>query len=184
MKQFTREYIVCPKCKETALDITEVSEARETWRQDDEGNLIPPETDGAMLGAILRVEAKCTDPECGHTWTVRGIKDVEQLPNWNQETTEDAETYEEGSAEDEEEIGTDEAEVAEAEDEEEIEIEEEVDEIEEDYEDEEEADVDTVDELDETEEEEVVEEVKPKKKPKPKKNKQSKKTRGKKQKAA
>lgn len=97
MRQSKREQVVCPKCKGTDLYLVEVSEAYEIWKQDAEGNIVAPAKDEPQSFPVLRVEARCQNEACGHIWTVRGVANVTELPNWPKEGDE-AEAVEETEA--------------------------------------------------------------------------------------
>lgn len=85
MKNNIRDKVICPdpKCKSPEIRIFEVSEILEYWTQDASGKLEPmPEDEKLEYGNILRVEAHCS--KCGKIWTVRGVSNITELPNWKQ----------------------------------------------------------------------------------------------------
>ena len=90
MRHNVRTYVMCPKCRAMEVEFAEVSEAFEKWVQDEKGAITEGAETGAVLGDVIRVEARCLNPICGHRWTVRGIKLISNLPNWP--TGEESET--------------------------------------------------------------------------------------------
>jgi len=80
-----RDYVVCPRCKTMEIKLYEVFEAIDYWEQDKDGNLLPgPNT--SEIGAVLRVEGECLDQECKYRWRVRGVNNITELPNWEENT--------------------------------------------------------------------------------------------------
>lgn len=82
-----RSHAACPKCKAVELEISEVCEATESWLQNEDGVIVDNEDTGALLGKVLRVEAKCI--QCDHQWVIRGIEDVTKLPNWPEDAVQE-----------------------------------------------------------------------------------------------
>lgn len=76
--------VVCPSCKSSHIKLFEVSEAYEYCIQHKDGSIeLGP--DEVTIQDIIRVEAVCLEPECDKTWTLLGVKNITELPNWPKE---------------------------------------------------------------------------------------------------
>jgi hypothetical protein len=81
-----RTQITCPKCKGSDIKLLEVSEEYRVWFQDGEGKI--GEEQEPEYGDLIAVRAICQNTDCNHRWTVRGITEITELPNWPSETAE------------------------------------------------------------------------------------------------
>jgi len=75
-----RTDIICPKCKSKDIKLLEVSEEYRVWRQDEDGKIGPEQE--PEYGDLIGVRAICQAEGCKHRWTVRGITEITELPNW------------------------------------------------------------------------------------------------------
>jgi hypothetical protein len=85
-RESVRTQIMCPKCKGSDIKLLEVSEEYRVWYQNGEGKI--GEEQEPEYGDLIAVRAVCQNSDCGHRWTVRGITEITELPNWPSETAE------------------------------------------------------------------------------------------------
>jgi hypothetical protein len=85
-RENVRTQIICPKCKGSDIKLLEVSEEYRVWYQDGEGKI--GEEQEPEYGDLIAVRAVCQNADCKHRWTVRGITEITELPNWPSETAE------------------------------------------------------------------------------------------------
>jgi hypothetical protein len=85
-RESVRTQITCPKCKGSDIKLLEVSEEYRVWYQDGEGKI--GDEQEPEYGDLIAVRAICQNEDCKHRWTVRGITEITELPNWPKEGAE------------------------------------------------------------------------------------------------